>query len=70
MWTAEGNGVVVRRAIDGKELGVFNAEVLDNSVNAIANFALAGDKLVVLADSRIWVVQLGQMLSAAIPGLP
>lgn len=60
MWTAEGNGVVVRRARDGKELGVFNAEVLASSVNDIANFALAGDRLVILADYRIWVVQLGQ----------
>lgn len=27
VWTAEGNEVVVRRATDGKELGVFNEEV-------------------------------------------
>lgn len=59
VWTAEYNGIVVRNP-KGQELGVFNGEWLNNQKIPIANFALAGDKLVVLAYDRIWVVQLGQ----------
>ena len=60
VWTAEYNGIVIRNS-RGKELGVFNAEQLVDSANfPIANFALAGDKLVVLSGDRIYVVQLGQ----------
>ena len=63
VWTAEYNGIVVRNA-RGKELGVFNAEQLVDPANSpIANFALAGDKLVVLSGDRIFVVQLGQNIT-------
>lgn len=60
VWTAESNGIVVRNS-RGRELGVFNAAYfLNEETTPIANFALAGDKLVVLAVNRIFVVQLGQ----------
>ena len=62
VWTAEFNGIVVRNA-QGKELGVFNAEALVKPFsykNPISNFALAGDKLVILAIDRVYVVQLAQ----------
>ena len=62
VWTAEFNGIVVRNS-QGKELGVFNAESLVKPFsykNPISNFALAGDKLVILAIDRIYVVQLAQ----------
>ena len=64
VWTAEYNGIVVRGP-SGKELGVFNSEKLNDQDIPIANFALAGDKLVVLAYDRIWVVQLGQNVTRA-----
>jgi gluconolactonase len=58
VWTAEGNGVVVRDG-KGRELGVFNAEVLvDTASYPISMFSLAGDKLVVEAGDRLVVVQL------------
>lgn len=60
VWTAEFNGIVVRNS-RGKELGVFNAEQLvEPAFSPISNFALAGDKLVILSGDHIWVVQLGQ----------
>ena len=60
VWTAEFNGIVVRNS-RGKELGVFNAEQLvEAAFSPISNFALAGDKLVVLSGDHIWVIQLGQ----------
>jgi gluconolactonase len=62
VWTAEFNGIVVRNP-QGKELGVFNAESLLKPFsykNPISNFALAGDKLVILAIDRIYVAQLAQ----------
>ncbi|QDS77666.1 hypothetical protein FKW77_003165 [Venturia effusa] len=63
VWTAEGDGVVVRRA-DGKILGVFNALVFGNpGLIPIANFALAGDVLVILGGYRIFTVQLGQIVN-------
>ena len=57
--TAEFEGIVVRDA-GGRELGVFNGEVLAEKGSVISNFALAGDKLVVLAGDRLVVFQLGQ----------
>ncbi|KAL9089065.1 MAG: hypothetical protein Q9165_005878 [Trypethelium subeluteriae] len=66
VWSAEGDGIWVR-APDGEVLGVFNAATLlaGESVEtggdaAIANFALAGDTLVVLAHSRIWTLKLAE----------
>jgi gluconolactonase len=58
VWTAEYNGIVVRNE-RGKELGVFNAEVLvDTASYPISMFSLAGDKLVVEAGDKLVVVQL------------
>jgi gluconolactonase len=65
VWTAEYNGVVVRGR-DGRELGVFNAEALGDAGIPIANFALAGDKLVVGAYDRFWVVQLGMNVTGTL----
>ena len=65
VWTGEFDGIVVRSPT-GKVLGVFNAEALqDTKGRAIANFALAGDKLVILAGDRVWVLQLGQNVTSA-----
>ena len=65
VWTAEYNGVVVR-APDGRELGVFNAEWLNDQPIPVANFALAGDKLVIGSYDRFWVVQLGQNVTGPV----
>lgn len=60
VWTGESSGIVVRSS-RGKVLGVFNSNYLLNESEApVANFALAGDKLIVLAFDRVLVVQLGQ----------
>lgn len=60
VWSAEYDGIVVRNT-KGKEIGVFNAEVLGPTTDAyLGNFALAGDKLIILAVDRIFVVQLAQ----------
>ncbi|KAL2839388.1 hypothetical protein BJY01DRAFT_250485 [Aspergillus pseudoustus] len=60
VWTAEGEGIVVRDTL-GKVLGVFNDKVLLNSREGdISNFALFDDRLVILAEERIWAVHLGQ----------
>lgn len=63
VWTGEYDGIVVRNAA-GKVIGEFNAEVLLNEQNTkMANFALAGNKLVVLAVDRIFIITLGQTLT-------
>ncbi|KAF2233701.1 hypothetical protein EV356DRAFT_559773 [Viridothelium virens] len=63
VWTAEGEGVVVRNP-QGKVLGMFNGQYFqaDKRGDAvpIANFALAGDTLVILSTTRLWTVKLGQ----------
>ena len=68
VWTAESDGVVVRNPA-GKTIGVFNGPYyLSNKDNEagdpipIANFALAGDTLVILAVDRIWTVKLAKMI--------
>ncbi|TID15374.1 calcium-dependent phosphotriesterase [Venturia nashicola] len=67
IWTAEYEGVVVRSP-NGRVLGIFNSEYFlegdaqGNAVTQIANFALANDTLVILAQTRIWTVNLGQVL--------
>ena len=65
IWTGEWDGITVRRP-DGKVLGVFNSEalVVGEGLPPMANFALAGDKLVVLALDRVYVVQLGQNVTS------
>lgn len=60
VWTGESEGIVVRNP-RGKVIGVFNAEILlANPTPPIANFALAGDTLVVLAIQRLWILKLAQ----------
>lgn len=65
VWTASNNGLVVTNA-RGKELGLWNAEyLLDEADVVIANFAFAGDKLIILSVDRIWVVSdLAQNLTS------
>lgn len=60
IWTGEWEGITVRSAA-GKVLGVFNAEslVVGKDLPPMANFAIAGDKLVILALNRLYVPQLG-----------
>lgn len=63
VWTAEGEGIVVRDST-GRELGVFNSEVLvDEESYPISMFSLAGNKLVVLAGDRVHVISPGQNVS-------
>ncbi|KAM6477382.1 hypothetical protein HDV62DRAFT_372886 [Trichoderma sp. SZMC 28011] len=63
VWTAEDDAISVRDK-KGKLLGSINTWNLreNSTVPVVANFALAGDRLVVLASTRIWVVKLGQQL--------
>ena len=65
VWTGENNGLVVRNS-RGKELGVWNAEyLLNENSTVIANFAFAGNKLIILAVDRIFVVSnLAQNLTS------
>ncbi|TKA59720.1 hypothetical protein B0A55_12897 [Friedmanniomyces simplex] len=70
VWTAEYEGVVVRNGTTGKVLGIFNALdiIINNTENPVdvrdvaplANFALAGDELVILAFNRIFGVKLAE----------
>lgn len=66
VWTASNNGLVVTSA-RGKELGVWNAEyLLDESDVVIANFAFAGNNLIILSVDRVWIVSdLAQNLTSA-----
>ena len=60
VWTAEYEGVVVRSP-SGKVLGVFNSFAYSvNATTHVANFALAGNQLVILDVQRIWRVELAQ----------
>ncbi|TGO67731.1 hypothetical protein BOTNAR_0036g00060 [Botryotinia narcissicola] len=66
IWTAEGEGIVVRNNV-GKVLGLFNAELfLDDPAGepgiGIANFALAGDVLVVEGSGNLWTVKLAEVV--------
>jgi gluconolactonase len=59
VWSGEYDGIVVRNS-RGKVIGVFNAETLDDSEAPMANFALAGNKLIILGVTRMYVLQLAQ----------
>ncbi|KAF7896172.1 hypothetical protein EAF00_006187 [Botryotinia globosa] len=66
IWTAEGEGIVVRNDV-GKVLGLFNAELfLDDPAREpgidIANFALAGDVLVAEGSGKLWAVKLAEVV--------
>lgn len=60
VWTAEGEGVVVRAG--GKAIGLFNAQYFTSDpVNfAIVQFELAGNQLVILAMDKLWVIELAE----------
>lgn len=62
IWTGESEGIVVRNP-RGKVIGLFNAETIlaDQSI-PIANFALAGDVLVLEASKCLWTLKLAQTL--------
>ena len=66
-YTGEWEGVVVRNAA-GKTIGVVNSQYFqaDKQADALAqaNFALAGDTLVVLSTTRLWTVKLAQTVVA------
>ncbi|KAF7882796.1 uncharacterized protein EAF02_006159 [Botrytis sinoallii] len=66
IWTAESEGIVVRNNV-GKVLGFFNVEVfLDDPAGEpdieIANFALAGDVLIVEGSGKLWTVKLAEVV--------
>ena len=64
VWTGEYEGVVVRN-VNGKVIGLFNSEVFDDDPSEqVRNFALAGDTLVLLEQTRIWTVKLAQQVVA------
>lgn len=67
VWTGEYEGIVVRNK-HGKVLGVFNSEffMADKQADAVhmANFALAGDTLVVQAVTKLWTVKLAKTVVA------
>ena len=69
IWTGEWEGITVRSP-SGKVLGVFNAEALEVGKNLppMANFAIAGDRLVILALNRLYVLHLGQNVTSAAAG--
>jgi len=69
VWTGESEGVVVRNP-KGKVIGVFNAAYFQGSRAKqtgvpIANFALAGDTLVIGGVSALWTVKLGKTVVRA-----
>ena len=68
VYTGEGEGVVVRNPF-GKTIGVVNSQyfLADKEADglALANFALAGDTLVVLSTTRLWTVKLGKTVVSA-----
>ncbi|KAI6839092.1 calcium-dependent phosphotriesterase [Hortaea werneckii] len=69
VWTAESEGVVVRNS-KGRVIGLFNAAYFQGETAAaagipIANFALAGDTLVVFGVSSLWTVKLGKTVVKA-----
>lgn len=64
VWTAEYEGIVVRNSV-GKVIGLFNKEVIlgtQTPVAEMANFALAGDSLVLLALDKIVTIKLAEMV--------
>ena len=65
IWTGEYEGVVVRNP-QGKVLGLFNSMAYSvNATTHVANFALAGDTLVIEDVQRLWTVKLAQMVVTA-----
>jgi gluconolactonase len=64
VWTIESEGLVVRDPY-GKVIGIFNRSFFlsgePEDVN-MGNFALAGDKVVLLALTKIWIVKLTEVV--------
>ncbi|KAK6216858.1 hypothetical protein QIS74_06972 [Colletotrichum tabaci] len=71
VWTAEGEGVVVRSSA-GKIIGVFNAHYFtrDPLKTAIVQFELAGDTLVILGQKKLWTLKLAEVVNEADDGSP
>lgn len=67
VWTGEGESVIVRNP-RGKGIGIFNVmyffEDKASLFSAIANFALAGDMLVVEAVTKLWTVKLEKTVAS------
>lgn len=67
IWTAEADGIVVRSS-SGKVLGMINAlaiegrKVADSNRRPLQNFALAGDRIIVLAYTQIYQVRLSRVI--------
>lgn len=67
IWTAEADGIVVRSS-SGKVLGMINAlaiqrpKVADSGQLPLQNFALAGDRIIVLAYTQIYQVRLNRAI--------
>jgi gluconolactonase len=59
VWTGEADGIVIRNS-KGKVIGMVNSLTIlgADSPGPLENFALAGDKLIILAYDRIYSVQL------------
>ena len=67
IWSGEYEGVVVRNS-QGKVLGLFNSEAISAKGGThIANFALAGDTLVLLDMQRLWTLKLAQTVISPHP---
>ncbi|KAH8701082.1 hypothetical protein BGW36DRAFT_460139 [Talaromyces proteolyticus] len=68
VWTGEQDGIVVRGP-SGKVLGMINAlaiqgeQVLDSDAEPLQNFALAGDKIIVFAFTKIYQVRLSRSIN-------
>ena len=64
VWTAEGEGVVVRGP-DGRTLGVFNAHYFtrDPVKTAIVQFELAEDVVIILGQDKLWKVKLAEVVN-------
>jgi gluconolactonase len=67
VWTGEADGIVVRSP-EGAVLGMFNAlaiqgvQMVDSGEAPLANFALAGDRVIILAYDKIFSVQLSHRI--------
>jgi gluconolactonase len=67
VWTGEADGIVVRSST-GKVLGMFNSlaiqgiPTVDSDSAPLANFALAGDRLIILAYDKIFQVGLSHSI--------
>ncbi|KAH6644198.1 hypothetical protein C7974DRAFT_467871 [Boeremia exigua] len=66
VWTGEGEGVVVRSAA-GKVIGIFNAQFFTRDpVNiAIVQFELAGDRLIILGQNKLWSIKVSEVLASS-----